>query len=304
MKANSPSIQSVSHSAADGSDVKQRIAKVARVAGRMILAVNLGALVRTLRFGPGDLRDRLRRVYQLVDPFESRDALTGAPSSMDIKMMVRKYCVGSGLEVGPGNNPYCPLKGTVFVDKFDYADCRFKVQKIENAWELPFPDNHFDFLFTSHCLEHCPDTIGTLLEWCRVIRPGGRLVLILPHVFRTFDCGRTPTTLAHHIEDHQKRVGIDDPTHWDEIERISIPGSHHPWLDYPVAHLADGQLNRKWLYENGHIHYHVWRSTEMVELVRHLGCQVLFSRDKLNQRSDSFAVVAEVCKPQPSQKSV
>ena len=44
------------------------------------------------------------------------------------------------------------------------------------------------------------------------------------------------------------------------------------------------------------IHYHVWRAKEMCELFQYIGCQVLDSSERLAQRTDSFAVVAEVHK--------
>jgi len=257
------------------------------MAGKLVLALNLGSVLRVLRFGPGDFRNRLREVFELSNPFECRS---------DVTAMVGTYCTGQGIEVGPADHPYCDPANTVFVDKFERARKGLTVRKIENAWQLPFADNQFDFLLSSHCLEHCPDAIRTLIEWRRVVRPGGRLVVILPHALRMFDCGRALTTLAHHIEDYRRGVQLDDPTHWEEFERVSIPAQHHYWLDFPEAHLSDGRINRKWVYENGCMHYHVWRTQEMIELFRHLGFRILFSQDKTGQRPDSFAVVAEVDK--------
>jgi SAM-dependent methyltransferase len=268
--------------------VKARVFKTAQNLGKFVLALNLGSVLRALRFGPGDFQNQLRQVFEFSNPFEDRG---------DIAAMVQTYCSGEGIEVGPGDNPYCPPERTVFVDKFTGAGSG-TVRKIEDAWKLPFQDNQFDFLLSSHCLEHCPDAIRTLLEWRRVVRPNGRLVVILPHAIRTFDCGRTLATVAHHVEDHEKNVGLDDPTHWEEFERVSIRAQHHAWLDIPEAHLPNGRINRSWAYEHGCIHYHVWRTQEMIELLSHVGCRAIFSKDKLGQRPDSFAVVAEVCKNQ------
>jgi SAM-dependent methyltransferase len=268
-------------------DVIRTILKVAELTGKAALAVNVGSVLRLLRFGPGDFRNQLSQIFDLSNPFECRS---------DITAMVQTYCTGQGIEVGPGENPYCPPHRTVFVDKFERARKGMTVRKIENAWQLPFVDDQFDFLLSSHCLEHCPDAIRTLMEWRRVVRPGGRLALILPHAFRTFDCGRVLTTMAHHIEDYEKAVGLDDPAPWEEFERVSIPAQPRYWLDYPEARLPDGRTNRRWVYENGCIHYHVWRTQEMIELLRYVNCRVLFSQDKMGQRHDSFVVVAEVLK--------
>ncbi len=44
-----------------------------------------------------------------------------------------------------------------------------------------FRDGSLDYVFSSHCLEHTADPAKTLREWTRVLRPGGSLVLLLPH---------------------------------------------------------------------------------------------------------------------------
>ena len=261
--------------------VSNRVRKL----GKGILALNLAALIRLVRFGWADFRKSLTEISMRSDPFEVRD---------DISRLVATYCQGRGVEVGPGEHPYCDPARTIFVDKYDKTPKHLSVQKIENAWALPFPSSAFDFLLSSHCLEHCPDTIRTLMEWKRVLRPGGRLVLILPHGLRTFDKGRALTTLAHHIDDYNRRVTLDDDTHWDEFERIAIPGGHHHWLHLPEAHLPNGRVDPRWLRDHGGMHYHVWTAKDMAELLRYVGCDVVFEKDKLCERWDSFAVVGEV----------
>jgi ADP-heptose:LPS heptosyltransferase/predicted SAM-dependent methyltransferase len=44
-----------------------------------------------------------------------------------------------------------------------------------------FASGAFDFVFSSHLLEHIEDTRATLAEWWRLIEVGGHLVLYLPH---------------------------------------------------------------------------------------------------------------------------
>lgn len=44
-----------------------------------------------------------------------------------------------------------------------------------NATELPFTDNGFDMVMTSHMLEHISEPLAALREMVRVLKPGGRL---------------------------------------------------------------------------------------------------------------------------------
>lgn len=45
---------------------------------------------------------------------------------------------------------------------------------------LPFHDNSFGGVVATYVLEHAADPIGTLQEMCRVVKPGGRIVLLGP----------------------------------------------------------------------------------------------------------------------------
>ena len=45
---------------------------------------------------------------------------------------------------------------------------------------MPFPDDHFDRGIAVHVLEHLPNLPGALDELQRVLRPGGRLSIVIP----------------------------------------------------------------------------------------------------------------------------
>jgi predicted SAM-dependent methyltransferase len=48
--------------------------------------------------------------------------------------------------------------------------------------KIPVPDGSYDLVFASHVLEHVKraDTYKTLKEWRRVLKPGGKLQLVVP----------------------------------------------------------------------------------------------------------------------------
>lgn len=69
--------------------------------------------------------------------------------------------------------------------------------------DLPYDDETFDALVARHVIEHSPDTLGVLLEWRRVLKPAGRLVVVTPDQrhYIDKDTGR-----------HGSTIGLD-PTH-------------------------------------------------------------------------------------------
>ena len=77
-----------------------------------------------------------------------------------------QYCRGRGLDVGAGR---WPLPGAMAIDAADGADA------------MRLPEGPFDFVFSSHCLEHLADPVGALEHWRSRLRPGGVLFPYLPH---------------------------------------------------------------------------------------------------------------------------
>jgi SAM-dependent methyltransferase len=82
------------------------------------------------------------------------------------------------------------------------------------------PDNSYDFVLSSHMLEHTANPLRALQAWNRVLTTNGRLILIVPDPQWTFDHRRPVTTLAHLIEDFERSTGEDDLTHMPEILRL------------------------------------------------------------------------------------
>lgn len=80
------------------------------------------------------------------------------------------------LEIGPGNER---IRGFETLNIVGGSD----VDYIADASKrLPFPENTFDIIYTSHILEHVPWflTQNALSEWVRVLKVGGTLEVWVP----------------------------------------------------------------------------------------------------------------------------
>lgn len=98
------------------------------------------------------------------------------------------------LEVGAGSGVHFGFVRHKF-DRYVMCDASQKIldsievpkefeQKVEtsvvDATALPYEDDSFDRLIATHVLEHIPSPHKVLLEWARVVKPGGVLSLIIP----------------------------------------------------------------------------------------------------------------------------
>jgi SAM-dependent methyltransferase len=128
----------------------------------------------------------------------------------------------------------------------------------------------YDFLLSSHVLEHSANALRALSEWIRVIKDDGVLVLLIPHKDGTFDHRRPVTTLEHLIDDFESGVKEDDLTHLEEILHLHDL-KRDPEAGSPEAFRRRSQAN----LENRCLHHHVFDMRLVARLLDHLGLQIL-----------------------------
>jgi SAM-dependent methyltransferase len=76
------------------------------------------------------------------------------------------FCKGIGVDVGPGK---WPLPGAIPVEVKEGGDA------------MNLPGGPFDYIFSSHCLEHLTNPVAALEHWRERMKPKGVLFLSLPH---------------------------------------------------------------------------------------------------------------------------
>jgi len=81
----------------------------------------------------------------------------------------QEVCKGRGVDIGCSKKEWC-FPGAICVD-IDFED-------EYDAFNLPEGD--FDYIFSSHCLEHIPNWVNALDYWTSRLRSGGTLFLYLP----------------------------------------------------------------------------------------------------------------------------
>jgi len=75
---------------------------------------------------------------------------------------------GRGIDIGCGPDPVTPD-----ARRFDLEDGDANVAS-------QFVKEQFDFVYSSHCLEHMHDPRATILDWWKLVKPGGYLFIMVP----------------------------------------------------------------------------------------------------------------------------
>lgn len=137
--------------------------------------------------------------------------------------LATQYLKGlKGIEIGPSFHNKFDLD-TINADKKIVTDIYVGEQQkfnkeistihvwIEDATKTPFGDKSFDFVLTSHVLEHVYNPELAIKEWARIAKK--YIFLIIPHKDRTFDKDRDETTVE---EIYNRRKLTDYPDkHWN-----------------------------------------------------------------------------------------
>jgi SAM-dependent methyltransferase len=129
------------------------------------------------RIIPAAVQDRIKPGYRALRNVKYR--YLGLPSYKGETSKARprriregffdRYCRGKGLDVGYGGdllNPNCRGFDAVHGDAQYLAEIK---------------DAAFDFVYSSHALEHMVDPAVSLRNWWRVVKAGGYLILYIPH---------------------------------------------------------------------------------------------------------------------------
>ena len=182
-----------------------------------------------------------------------------------------------GVEVGAGGKPVPGLEPrAIQVDCFktfgaDVCDADF----YGHAGALPFHDHSLDYVIASHVLEHVANPVAALVEWYRVVRPGGIVYLIVPNRLATFDRGRALTPVEHMLTDFERGTTACDATHIDDFAlgldwSLYQPGITPEEIPARRADFARGLHAAVARDEDINIHFHTFEPSNLRDLLETL----------------------------------
>jgi SAM-dependent methyltransferase len=220
-------------------------------------------------------RSALRQIRRRINAFQARYHAAGletgerANPARNRVFVAHRYLQGSGIEVGALHNPLPVPRAAVvrYVDRMSTADLRRQYPElahepltephvIDDGEKLgSFADASVDFVIANHFIEHCEDPIGTLIQFMRVIRPGGVIYLAVPDKRHSFDHSRPLTTVEHLLADHTQGPQQSRRTHFVEFAGAMKNLIGDPEYAKVIQLLVDPDFLQSTSYS---IHYHVW----------------------------------------------
>jgi len=136
---------------------------------------------------------------------------------------------GRGIDIGCGPDPVTPE-----ARPFDlgHGDANVISQHVKEQ---------FDFVYSSHCLEHMRDPRSAILEWWKLVKPGGYFFVVVPDE-DLYEQGVFPSRFN---PDHKATFTISKSKSWSPVSHNvldlarSLPGGEIIRLQ-----LQDQELNR------------------------------------------------------------
>ena len=245
---------------------------------------------------------------------------------MDIKSQISiKYLKGTGLELGPLNNPL-PMSAenakVLYADRLpksealqlfpelrDIADSLIDADLLIDFDTDPLTvirDKQLDFVIANHVIEHLVNPIQFLKNVSDNLKLGGRFFLTVPDKDFTFDRKRKLTTSEHLWKEYAAKVSTLSNAHIKEflINKEAVAEIHPEVEKYfinnglPLSYYQGNKIplnpiKRRRLY-NFHrqrsIHVHVWNSASFDSFLAEVNEKLQLSFHKIDSHTPGDVV--------------
>jgi SAM-dependent methyltransferase len=110
---------------------------------------------------------------------------------------------GKGLDIGAGDDPVRPDVQRFDVEHGDANRVTAFVTDLES----------FDYVYSSHCLEHMHDPAVALADWWKLVKPGGTMMVIVPDE-DLYEQGYWPSIFN---SDHKATFTVSKQRSWSPV---------------------------------------------------------------------------------------
>lgn len=193
-----------------------------------------------------------------------------------------QLCRGTGVEIGSLHKRLPLVANVLYLDVQKTSELRElyendervsrieQVQLVAPGGRYPFiDDDAFDFVASSHVLEHTSNPPRQIQEWLRIVRSGGIVYMIVPDKRFCFDRRRELTPITHFVDEFESDVTSISLDHY----RDYIVNTNEE--DGLVRDTSDACIE-KWHQQQRSIHAHTFTAESLRQFLDHFSARLSF----------------------------
>jgi SAM-dependent methyltransferase len=172
-------------------------------------------------------------------------------------------------------------------DEYNYYNNKKGKVIINDAVNISLVENeHYDFVFSSHSLEHIANPLKAINEWLRIIKNDGYIIIIVPEKSQCFDHKRNYSMFSTLLTQYEKNVGEEDLSTLPEILL-----NHDLSMDPPAGDL--GAFTKRSLdnFNNRCLHHYVYDDELLMKICNYFNCEFVY---KETQKLDRWFIMKKI----------
>ncbi len=157
-------------------------------------------------------------------------------------------------------------------DEYNYYNNKKGKLIINDAVNISHVQNErYDFVFSSHSLEHIANPLKAINEWLRIIKNNGYVIIIVPEKSRCFDHKRNYSKFSTLLSQYEKNVGEDDLSTLPEIL-----SKHDLSLDLAAGNLGNFRKRSLDNFNNRCLHHYVYNDDLLMEICNYFKSKFIY----------------------------
>jgi len=157
-------------------------------------------------------------------------------------------------------------------NEYNYYENKKGKVIINDAVNIQLVQNEvYDFVFSSHSLEHIANPLKAVAEWLRILKKGGYVIIIVPEKSVCFDHKRNYSKFSTLLSQYEKNVGEDDLSTLPEILM-----NHDLKMDPPAGDLGNFTKRSLDNFNNRCLHHYVYNDELLLEIANFFKCEFIY----------------------------
>ena len=195
-------------------------------------------------------------------------------------LLLSKYLNGRILDIGAGLDPI-----TRSAEVFD------KAQGDAQEVHLHFPNESFDSVFSSHCLEHMVDPVSAIKSWFSLVKPDGHLVVLVPDE-DLYEQGHFPSIFNL---DHKATFTISKSNSWSpkSFNCLDLCSSLNGEVVYLAQQIDNYDMAKRTFKKLGMLRFRITRHSLRISFVFRIAKR--FRLIPIDQTSQNNSILAQIC---------